>query len=136
MYRYPAVCVSDNLWTLPDLLKTIVAVGTPKPISEYLEGELDLNEELITNAEYTFGIRVTGYFMVQEGIYPGDLLIVDRSLEPTSQDIVVVVLDGALAVKCFSRSSRNLFIVQPDGSHAGPQDEIWGVVVHTIHKLR
>src|SRR3989449_10887446 len=76
-----------------------VHAGFPSPADDYLEGALDLNEYLVTHKAATFFWRVTGDSMIGAGIHPGDLLIVDRSLEPKDVSVVIAILDGELTVK-------------------------------------
>lgn len=85
-------------YRLPVFLGRLPA-GFPSPADDYIEGKLDLNRHLIKHPAATFFVRVTGNSMTGAGIHSGDLLIVDRSLEPTDGHVVVAVLDGELTVK-------------------------------------
>ena len=76
-----------------------VSAGFPSPADEYLEGKLDLNQHLIPHPLAIFFVRVSGNSMVGAGIYEGDLLIVDRSLEPRDGKVVIAVVNGELLVK-------------------------------------
>src|SRR2546422_657629 len=76
-----------------------VSAGFPSPADDYIEGKLDLNEYLVKHKAATFFWRVTGDSMTGAGIHSGDLLIVDRSIEPTYGSVVIAVLDGELTVK-------------------------------------
>src|SRR5438093_13576454 len=76
-----------------------VPAGFPSPADDYLEGALDLNEYLVKHKAATFFWRVTGDSMIGAGIHSGDLLIVDRSLEPKDGNVIIAVLDGELTVK-------------------------------------
>ena len=76
-----------------------VSAGFPSPSDDYIEGKLDLNRHLIPNPIATFFVRVTGDSMVGAGIYSGDLLIVDRSLETRDGQVAIAVVDGELLVK-------------------------------------
>lgn len=134
------VIVRKQAWRLP-IFNTVPA-GSPEPIDEYLEGEIDLNEELIRRPLSTFGVRVTGESMIDDGIHPGDLLIVDRSLVPTSQDIVVVLIDNELTVKRLSWVGNTLWLVPsnsmflPSEVKQGQDCQVRGVVLHAIHTFR
>lgn len=127
-------------WRLP-IFNTVPA-GSPEPIDEYLEGEIDLNEELIRRPHSTFGIRVIGESMIDDGIHPGDLLIVDRSLVPSSQDIVVVLIDNELTIKRLSWVGDTLWLVpsnhdfQPSEVKHWQNCQVRGVVIHAIHTFR
>ena len=85
-------------YALPIFLGRLPA-GFPSPADDYLEGKLDLNRHLIKHPAATFFVRVTGDSMIGAGIHSGDLLVVDRSLEPADKNVVVAVLDGELTVK-------------------------------------
>lgn len=125
---------------LPLFLESVSA-GFPSPADDYLEGKLDLNEYLIINPASTFLVRVTGDSMVNSGIYSGDLLIVDRSLEPKDGNIVIAVIDGELTVKKL-RFIKNKLTLLPDNPKYKPIEinenmnfEVWGVVSTVIHPL-
>src|SRR4051794_19524441 len=85
-----------------------VPAGTPEPISEYIEGRIDINEYLIKHPASTFYVRVRGDSMIDESIHPGDLLVVDRAIEPAHKKIVIAILDGELTVKKFEREGQRL----------------------------
>ncbi|NOQ80005.1 MAG: translesion error-prone DNA polymerase V autoproteolytic subunit, partial [Gammaproteobacteria bacterium] len=76
-----------------------VAAGCPAPTDDYIEGMIDLGEYLIDDPSTTFFVRVTGYSMINAGIHPDDILIVDRGLEPRHGKIVIAAVDGELTVK-------------------------------------
>ncbi|MBP9692815.1 MAG: LexA family transcriptional regulator, partial [Alphaproteobacteria bacterium] len=76
-----------------------VQAGSPFPADERMEGSLDLNEHLIKHKTQTFFVRVSGESMTDAGIFPGDLLIVDRAIEPVTGNIIIAVLNGELTVK-------------------------------------
>ena len=118
-----------------------VPAGFPSPAGDYLEGKLDLNQYLIKHPAATYFVRVTGDSMVEAGIHSGDLLIVDRSLEPSDGKIVIAVLDGELTVKRLERRKGTLRLL-PANKNYEPLEvseqqsfEIWGVVTNVIHSL-
>ena len=76
-----------------------VPAGFPSPAQDYIEGSLDLNEYLISHPTSTFFVRVDGYSMIEAGIFPDDILIVDRSLEAVNGKVVIAILDAELTVK-------------------------------------
>jgi DNA polymerase V len=123
------------------LYMTSIEAGFPSPADDYIEGALDLNEHLIKHPAATFFVRVSGESMVNAGIYPGDILIVDRSLEAADKKIVIAVLDGELTVKRLRiRSGRPS--LEPENDQYAPIEikpdmafEIWGVVTNVIHKV-
>ena len=118
-----------------------VPAGFPSPAGDYMEGKLDLNEYLIKHPAATFCVRVTGDSMIDKGIHSGDILIVDRSLDPTDGSIVIAVLDGELTVKELEKRNGKLRLL-PANKHYEPLEvseqqsfEIWGVVTNVIHSL-
>jgi len=78
---------------------TSISAGFPSPADDYIDKKLDLNEYLIENPSSTFYVRVEGDSMIGAGIYSGDILIVDRSLEAQNRKIVLAILNGEFTVK-------------------------------------
>jgi DNA polymerase V len=117
------------------LFTSPVAAGFPSPAEEWIEGHLSLDSYLIRHPAATFHLRVVGDSMVGAGIYPGDVLVVDRSLEHRDGSIVIAVVDGELTVKRFRRIERQCFLVpeNPDYPPLLIREEmevaLWGVVV-------
>ncbi len=125
---------------LPLFLSPIRA-GFPSPADDYLDKKLDLNEHLIKHPASTFFVKVKGDSMVNAGILSGDILIVDRSLEPKDKNIVVAVLNGEFTVKRIRKRGSKLFL-DPENDSYTPIEitdamdfEIWGIVIHVIHSL-
>ena len=127
-------------YALPIFLGRLPA-GFPSPADDYLEGKLDLNRHLIKHPAATFFVRVTGDSMIGAGIHSGDLLVVDRSLEPADKHVVVAVLDGELTVKRLFKQNGVLRLLsenlnyQPIEITSQQTIEIWGVVTSVIHSL-
>ena len=127
-------------YALPIFLGRLPA-GFPSPADDYLEGKLDLNRHLIKHPAATYFVRVTGDSMIGAGIHSGDLLVVDRSLEPADKNVVVAVLDGELTVKRLFKQNGILRLL-PENLNYQPIEitpqqtiEIWGVVTSVIHAL-
>ncbi len=118
-----------------------VVAGFPSPAEDYIEGKLDLNKHLIKHPAATFFVKVTGDSMIEAGIHSGDILIVDRSLEPTDKKVVIAVVDGNLTVKRLRKKKNKVFLVPENGKSEPLQIEnetsceIWGVVTNVIHQL-
>jgi len=119
-----------------------VAAGFPSPAGDYIETPLDLNELIISRPAATFFIRAIGESMSGAGIQDGDLLVVDRSLEAASGDIVVASIHGEFTVKRFVRA-HGIAHLEPANAafpsiiiDAQSETEIWGVVSYVIHKAR
>jgi DNA polymerase V len=118
-----------------------VSAGFPSPASDYVERDIDLNEWLIKNKLATYVVRVEGDSMTGE-IHPEDRLIVDRSLEARHRDVVVACIDGEMLVKRLIIEEGRHFLVAENPEYPaielnGDREMIiWGVVTHSIHRLR
>lgn len=121
------------------LFSTKIEAGFPSPADDYIESHLDLNEYLVKNPPATFFVRVSGESMIDAGIHPDDLLIVDRSLTPQSNQIVIAVLNSEFTVKRLVKKD-GVFWLMPENKKFNPYrindgDDvlIWGVVTNVIH---
>jgi DNA polymerase V len=118
-----------------------IAAGFPSPADDYVEERIDLNRHLIRHREATFFLRVQGDSMINAGIHDGDMLIVDRAIEPVSGKIVIAALDGELTVKRLSTRDGKVRLLPENPDYPvieiGTEQElvIWGVVIHVIHAL-
>jgi DNA polymerase V len=118
-----------------------VTAGFPSPAEDYIEGKLDLNKHLIKHPAATFFVRVTGDSMVDAGIHPGDILIVDRAIEPADKKVVIAIIDGELTVKRIRMLKGKVFLVPENENYNSLKIEeemnfeIWGVVTNVIHPL-
>ena len=119
-----------------------VGAGFPSPATDYVEDDIDLNTHLIKNIPSTFLIRVQGKSMNNVGIYDGDLLVVDRSLNPKNFSTVIVNINEELVVKSFLKEKDQSFLTS--GSKKlkdkinlteNPEIFIWGVVTYVLHAL-
>ena len=116
-----------------------VGAGFPSPATDYIEDDVDLNTHLIKNAPATFIIRVQGKSMTNVGIYDGDLLIVDRSINPKNLSTVIANLNEELVVKTFIKEKENNYLASGPNKielSENPNVIIWGVVTYVIHKLQ
>ncbi len=136
------ILIPDNSTTIdcPIYMATVEA-GFPSPADDYIEGSLDLNRHLVKHPAATFFVRVSGDSMINAGIHPEDILIVDRSLEPADKKIVIAVIDGELTVKRLRYRGDRVFL-EPENDDYQPiritEDkafEIWGVITNVIHKV-
>lgn len=125
----------------PTLFMVPVSAGLPSPTEDYIEGKLDLNQYLISHPADTFFVRAYGDSMIGAGIQSGDLLIVDRAIEPIDGSVVVAVVDSELTVKRLHRDGeRLLLLAENDSYHPLEINEhtdfrVWGVVTNVIHSL-
>ena len=118
-----------------------VEAGFPSPADDYMEGSLDLNNHIIKHPSATYFVKASGDSMIGAGIFNGDLLIVDRSLEASSGKVVIAEVDGQFTVKRllkvidgFSLQSENSNY-PPIELQEGNEVVVWGVVTHVIHDL-
>ena len=124
-----------NLYTHP------VSAGFPSPADDFLEKRLDLNDYLVRNRASTFLVKVEGHSMKDAGIFDGDVLVVDRSLEPAAGNVVLGVLHGEFTVKRIHLVENKLFLI-PENPEFSPIEitremdfTIWGVVTFCLHRL-
>jgi DNA polymerase V len=133
--------LKNNIISTIPLFSCSVSAGFPSPADDHMDCKLDLNEHLIKHPSATFFARASGDSMEGAGIYDGDLLIVDRSLDPINGKIVIAVLNGELTVKRYVAQGDEAFL-WPENNKYKPikitQDSevlIWGVVTNVIHKV-
>jgi DNA polymerase V len=125
---------------LPLYISTVKA-GFPSAADDYLDKTLDLNEYLVKNPAATFFVRVSGESMIGAGISSGDILIVDRSLEPQDKKVAVAIVNGEFTVKRIRKKDGKLFLVaenkefKPIEITPSMDFEVWGIVVHVIHSF-
>ena len=115
-----------------------VGAGFPSPATDYIEDDVDLNTHLIKNAPATFIIRVQGKSMTNVGIYDGDLLIVDRSINPKNSSTVIANVNEELVVKTFIKGKNNNYLASGPNKielSENPNVIIWGVVTYVIHSV-
>jgi len=119
-----------------------VRAGFPSPADDFAEKRHDLNELLITHPAATFFWRVRGTSMHGAGIADGDILIVNRALDPVHGDIVVAEIDSDFTVKYLHRRAGRVKLVAADPAFAdivpreGQTLTICGVVTGAIKKFR
>jgi DNA polymerase V len=115
--------------------------GFPSPADDYLERALDFNELLVHNPAATFAVRLSSDSMIGAGLFPGDIAIVDRSVEPTNGCIVVALLDGEFTVKRYQRKATTVLLRSENPLFADIEVsdeqafEVWGVVTKSIRML-
>jgi len=119
-----------------------VGAGFPSPATDYVEDDIDLNTHLIKNIPSTFLIRAQGKSMNNVGIYDGDLLVVDRSLDPKNFSTLIVNINEELVIKSFLKEKDQSFLTSDSKKlkdkinlTENPEIFIWGVVTYVIHAL-
>lgn len=123
------------------LMESSVSAGFPSPAADYVERELDIAALLITNPPATFFVRIEGESMVGCWIRPGDIVIVDCSLEAKPGMVVIAVLDGEMVVKQFGRGPQGEVLLIPRNGRyktttvrEGQDFHVWGVVTWAVHR--
>lgn len=123
------------------LAEVSVQAGFPSPAEDYIEDRIDLNEHLIEHPAATYFVRVAGTSMVDAGIHDGDILVVDRALEPIDGKVVVASIDGNLSVKRLKKDDETVYLMAENEEYEDievtPHNEfqVWGVVTHVIHSV-
>ena len=132
--------VGGQSYSLP-FYSCSVSAGFPSPADDHLDGELNLNEFLIHHPAATFFVRVSGSSMLGAGIHDGDLLIVDRSLEPRDGKIIIAAINGELTVKRL-REQGDKISLEPENKNypsielmEGDEMQVWGVVTNVVHPV-
>lgn len=117
-----------------------VAAGFPSPAEDYASLNLDLNKELIKNPASTFYAKVSGLSMVDEGINDGDLLVIDKSIEPYDGCLAVCYIDGDFTLKRFEKHQGYGMLIpanrefSPIKVTADNDFCIWGIVTYIIKR--
>lgn len=132
--------IDSSGYQLP-LYSCAVQAGFPSPADDYMESKLDLNKHLVKHPTATFFVKASGESMIKAGIHPGDILVVDRSLEAKHGKIVIAALDGQLTVKRLHKSKNGTYLM-PENDAFKPikleEDNdliIWGVVTTVLHAV-
>lgn len=123
-------------------VKTANANGFGAAADDYMERGIDLNEQLILNKPATFFFRMNGDAMMEDGIFSGDILIVDRSIKPANGKVIVAVLDGELLVRRLQKNLNTVELIAANKKMSSIQlpafddrSNVWGVVTCVIHVL-
>jgi DNA polymerase V len=118
-----------------------ISAGFPSPADDFLDINIDLNKQLIKNPSTTFYGRVKGDSMNDAGIHDGDLLIIDKSLEPSNNKIAVCFIDGEFTVKRISIEKDIVWLIAENKNYEPikvTKDNdliIWGIVTTVIKQL-
>ncbi len=120
---------------IPVILQKVSA-GFPSPATDYVQDEIDLNNELIKNPPATFLIRVQGNSMTEHKIINGDLLVVDRSLNLKNDCIAIINFNNELVVKNIIKENNNFYIKNKEDKiliNENSDINVWGIVTYIIH---
>ena len=118
-----------------------ISAGFPSPADDFKEIRISLDENLVRNKEATFYARVSGESMTDAGLDHGDLLVIDRSLEPKDGKIAVCFIDGEFTVKRLKITEGVLYLMPENKKYkpiAVTEDNtllVWGVVTYVIKAI-
>ena len=128
---------NDGQW----LSEEGISAGFPSPADDFKEIRISLDKELIKNSEATFYARVSGDSMIGAGLEDGDLLVIDRSINPENGKIAVCLIDGEFTVKRIKKIKKKFYLI-PENKKYNPIEikeenelTVWGVVEYVIKKV-
>ena len=123
------------------LVEQGISAGFPSPADDFKETRISLDKEIVKNKEATFYARVSGESMVGAGLDDGDLLIIDRSLDPKNGKIAVCFIDGEFTVKRVKIEKDHVYLI-PENKRYDPikvteENEfiVWGIVTYVVKKI-
>jgi DNA polymerase V len=118
-----------------------IQAGFPSPADDFIELSIDINKEYIKNRDATFFAKVKGHSMKNVGIFDGDLLIIDKSIEPQDNKIAICQIDGDFTVKRIKIDNDTVWLIAENEAYnpikvtADNELMIWGIVVASIKKF-
>ena len=123
------------------LVEQGISAGFPSPADDFKEIRISLDKELVKNKSATFYARVSGESMVGAGLDDGDLLVIDRSLDPESGKIAVCFVDGEFTVKRIKKEEDRLYLMPENKKYKRIEIKedneliVWGIVTYVIKKI-
>ncbi len=138
--QMPMALASEPLPYAAPLFLCKIAAGFPSPATDYIEDGLDLNEYLVQHKAASFLFAVKGHSMRGAGICDGDKVVVDRSITPKHDHIVIAVVDGDYTIKRLHRARGKVELRAENTAYPpicfadGQQLEVWGVVVAVVRR--
>lgn len=134
---------------LPKMAGSGIHAGFPSPAQDYMEQCIDLNRELVRHPAATFYGRVVGDSMIDAGVEEGDILVIDKSIEPTDGAMAVCFIDGEFTLKYISTVDPETLKPEPGAIWLVPANKryrpvkvteysdftVWGVVTYVIRKV-
>lgn len=123
------------------LFESSVPAGFPSPAADHAQKAVDLNQHLFINPNASYLFRVSGSSMIDIGIFDGDTIIVDRSIEPQHNHIVLAVVDNSFTVKRLFKRGNQVKLISENKQHSDitfsefQELTVWGVVTFNLHRL-
>lgn len=120
------------------LFDTGISAGFPSPADDFIELSIDLNKHLIKHKDTTFFAKVKGHSMKNAGIFDGDLLVIDKSLEPQDGKIAICQIDGEFTIKRIKIEKNVIWLIAENEDYkpikVTPENDfvIWGIVINSI----
>ena len=118
-----------------------IKAGFPSPAADFEENKISLDKIVVKNKETTFYAKASGNSMTGAGIDDGDILVIDRSIEPINNKIAVCLIDGEFTVKRIKIEGEQVFLM-PENSNYKPikielhnEFVVWGIVTYVIKKM-
>tara|TARA_B100000989_G_C19526058_1_gene466930 strand:- start:3075 stop:3509 length:435 start_codon:yes stop_codon:yes gene_type:complete len=124
------------------LVEQGISAGFPSPADDFKEIRISLDKELVKNKEATFYARVSGDSMENAGLSDGDLIVIDRSLNPENNKIAVCFIEGDFTVKRIIKKGKELYLKPENKNYKKiiikEEDQlmIWGIVTYVIKKIK
>ena len=118
-----------------------IKAGFPSPAADFEENKISLDGILVKNKETTFYAKASGNSMIGAGIDDGDILVIDRSIEPKNNKVAVCLIDGEFTVKRIKQEEDLLFLMPENSLYKPIKIEehndfiIWGIVTYVIKKM-
>ena len=132
--------LEDDVVSSITMFTESVQAGFPSPADDHIDMQMNLHDHLVNNADSTFCVRAIGESMKDAGIKSGDIMIVDRAVEPKNRSIILALIDGEFTVKRVNVNDEELYLM-PENSNFVPikitkemDFKVWGVVTYIIHK--
>ncbi len=129
--------LANNI-TIP-IYSSKVEAGFASPADDFVEEYLDLNNLLVKHHEATFFVRVSGHSMIDAGIFPDDILIVDRSIQAKDGKVVIANIEGDVMVKRLSIQGDRIILKSENPKYKDivvtGELTVWGVVTSVIHQM-
>jgi DNA polymerase V len=121
-----------------------VQAGFPSPSQDYTQARLDISAYMVKNKDATFYLRVEGESLKEFRVYSGDIVVVDKSLPPLDNNLVIAALDGELVLRRLRKVGKRVFLslgndddaLEITPSSSGETIEIWGTVTFVVHDMR
>jgi DNA polymerase V len=124
------------------LIEQGISAGFPSPADDFKEVRISLDKELIKNTESTFYARVSGDSMENAGLSDGDLIVIDRSINPENNKMAVCFIDGEFTVKRIVKENGKLYLKPENIRYKKIEVKetnkliVWGIVTYVIKSVK